>query len=145
MKNILSVLVLFLLLQPLLGQNGHKESGRRREIFVCKVTLTESGRTANFRFSYRYSVTSDVNGKLTKTKKLHKKRPKFINEGDLVTCMESWTLAPKQKYLAFFSLGTNNSNKNYLSIVSSKETFKINIGTLGEELVIGDARNASDQ
>ncbi len=97
-----------------------------KTITICRIELTELGRTASFHFNYLYSVETDQNGSVEKIKKLRgPNQSEMVREDKMLECLKTWKLRPSTKYFVLFSIGTTSA-PNYISISEIKgETIKL--------------------
>jgi hypothetical protein len=112
-----------------------------KEITVCPVKLLVGA--ADFRFSYRYIVKTDEKGAVNKIEQLGKDNtPKFVNDEDFIPYIKSWKLNPSEDYFISINIGTifTDRDKNYILISSKKEAIKINIPSIGAELIVDDKK-----
>lgn len=102
------------------SQTAEKET-EGIEISVCQPDLTEAGRQSSFHFNYIYRVVSNENGLIEKVTELldHKKYRGYMNDENVISCMEKWKLKPSEKYIVTISVGT--SGDNYLFISSKTD------------------------
>ena len=133
-RNCLSLFLIMLLSGMALSQvvNANRVE---KEITMCPVKLL--AQAANFRFSYRYAIKTDKSGAVTKIEQIGKENPKFIQDEEFIPCIKTWKLNPSEDYFVMFYLGTNTSiGKNYISIGNEKEMIKVNMGTIGPQLIL---------
>ena len=99
----------------LLAQSTNKPA--TKEITVCRVALTPTGRQARFHFNYLYSLETTAHGTPPKVVLLDKeKHPPFVREDLIVACLRNWRLEPSGKYSVIFSVGTTG-DPNSISII----------------------------
>jgi hypothetical protein len=99
---------------------------KNKDIALCRVELTDIGRTTRFHVNYSYLL--DVNkGSVEKVTKLRKEEPaSFIQEENFIECVKAWKIEPAGNYVVTLSFGTSG-NENSMIIVGHGETTKIRI------------------
>lgn len=139
-RFIFSIFLLFVSSIFVFSQTTESER-KEKEITICPVKLLIGA--ADFRFSYRYLVKTNDKGKINKIEQLSKnENPRFIKDEDFIPCMESWKLDASEDYFVSFNIGTifTARYKNYISISNKTETIKINIPSIGTELIVEEKK-----
>lgn len=109
-----------------------------KQITVCPIKLLVGA--ADFRFSYRYIAKIDEKGAVSKVEQLNKDNPKFVNDEEFIPCIKSWKLNSSENYFISINVGTIFTDPNYILITSKKELIKINIRSIGMELIVEDKK-----
>jgi hypothetical protein len=125
MRRIIQFLILLFVIYSInVFSQSNKVKKLETEITVCKVKLTEEGRRSNFHFNYIYILKTDGNGEIEEVRQIHKDFPDYVDDGNFLSCIQSWKLKPKDKYVVVISFGTS-SDEDYMSISNEEEKIKI--------------------
>ena len=124
MSKFFAVVIILLASIFAFSQEGEIDKKTEKIISVCKVKLTDYGKTSHFQFSYRYVVNSNENGEVTEVRKRHKEYPKFVNEEEFIPCIKTWKLNPSEKVYVHIFFGTTNE-QFFISINSKDSLIKI--------------------
>src|SRR4051812_25289937 len=85
-------------------------------IRVCRVELTDLGRSAAFHFNFIYRLRTNPAGAIEEVTMLKEpSQSKLVGVDKLKSCMKSWNLSPSSTYTVVFSVGTTSA-QNYISI-----------------------------
>jgi hypothetical protein len=116
--------LIFLTAQPLFAQS--KDRAPRKHIAVCRIELTDMGRTARFHFNYMYSLQVKTDGSVEQIAKLREKEyPAFVREEKLIECMKTWKLEPAGKYVVNVSFGTSGDEDSITIVAPNRESVRL--------------------
>jgi hypothetical protein len=116
---------------PALNKNIQQveRAPEKQSIKICHAQITESGRTASFRFNYIASFSTSKNGAVENLKKFSWKGDESLLKTDsLIPCIKTWRLEPEKKFIVLLSFGTTHgSNSIQISNITDKKTFSIEL------------------
>jgi hypothetical protein len=109
---------------PVLAQDFSRKD--TKTITTCQFELTPQGRTANFRFGFRYLLQAEPDGTLSKTQEISNSqrdmKTKFVKDDLFKDCISQWRLQPAGRYYVSFYVGTTS--------IGVREGFPLNYGTI---------------